>query len=213
MNSRTARTADSKAAKGGTRLGQKRPAMLSLEEPTKKMTDSVPLLGSSPSVHRRAQTTVCPMTPMTPDLDIEYVFSPQTAGGLNVDRPFPRDSCESPSRSRSSSTSSTFTFNLLTPTTSHHEEGFSFTACPTSPSLDESMVYALPPRKRPTSTSFPTRSWRRSADHSDLPVIFSSALLSEDPVREGMQSTSDDRKYFHVQFLQEDSPFPKTPDC
>ena len=52
-----------------------------------------------------------------------------------------------------------------------------------------------------------------SADHHDLQIVFDSSLLSEDPLREGMQPSYDDRKYFHVQFLQEDSPFPKTPDC
>lgn len=73
------------------------------------------------------------------------------------------------------------------------------------------MVYAFPPRKRPTSTSFPMHS-RRLSDRDDLPIVFGSPLLSEDQSREGMQSPYDDRKYFHVQFLQEDSPFPKTPD-
>ncbi|KAF9648958.1 hypothetical protein BDM02DRAFT_3186711 [Thelephora ganbajun] len=180
--------ADSKSVRSSTHLGSKRPAMLSLKEPTKRMEDSVPLLLSVPPAHRRAQTMPCPMSPMTPDLDTD-------------------DGNESPGSSQSSSTSSTFTFNLLSPTMPHHNRGFSFTACPSSPPLGESMVYAFPPEKRPTSTSFPTRSRRPSVDHSDLSIVFDSALS------EGIHSPYDDRKYFHVQFLQEDSPFPKTPDC
>ena len=50
------------------------------------------------------------------------------------------------------------------------------------------------------------------ADHNDLSIEFDTPY-AEDTLRGGMQSPSDDRKYFHVQFLQEDSPFPKTPDC
>ena len=107
--------------------------------------------------------------------------------------------------------SSTFTFDLLSPTTPRHDHGFSFTVCPSSP-LDESMVYAFPPRKRAGSTSFQMRSRGLQADYNDLPIEFD-APLSVDPLREGMQTPSDDRKYFHVRFLQEDSPFPKTPDC
>jgi len=191
MNSRATRAADSKPARSSTHPEQRRPAMLSLKESTKKAEDSAPLLVSLPPVHRRAQTTPCPMTPMTPHLDVD-------------------DGSESPGSSQSSSTSFTF---LLSPTTPHHERGFSFTAYPASPLLDESMVYAFPPRKRPTSMSFPMRARRLSGDHSDLPIVFDSPLLSEDPLREGLQSPYDDRKYFHVQFLQEDPPFPKTPDC
>jgi hypothetical protein len=51
--------------------------MLSLVEPTKKTEDSVPPLMSVHPMHRRAQMAPCPMTPMTPDLGIEWVFSPQ----------------------------------------------------------------------------------------------------------------------------------------
>jgi len=187
-NSRNTRTGEPKPARGGTHSGPKRPVVLSLEESTKKTEDSVPLLVSLPPARQRTQTTICPMSPMTPDLDIDD---------------------ESPGSSQSSS-SSMFTFDLLSPTTPHNDRGFSFTACPTSP-LDESMVYAFPPRRRPASTSFPIRSWGFPTDHNDPPVEFDTPL-AEDPLREGMPSPSDDRKFFHVQFLQEDSPFPKTPD-
>jgi len=190
MNSRTTRAVDSKPARSATHPGPKRSAPFPLEEPTRKREDSVPLLISVPPVRRRAQTTPCPMSPMTPDLDTDYFT-------------------DSPESSESSSTSSTFTFNLLSPTTPHHDHGLSFTICPSSP-LDESTVYAFPPRKGPASASFSMRSG--ATDHSDLPIALDTPH-SEDPLREGIQSPSDDRKYFHVQFLQEDSPFPKTPDC
>jgi hypothetical protein len=56
------------------------------------------------------------------------------------------------------------------------------------------------------------RSRKLSVDHNDFSIVFDSPL-SEDPLREGLKSPFDDRKYFHVQFLQDDPPFPKTPNC
>lgn len=124
---------------------------------------------------------------------------------------FPSYDPESPESSQWSSTSSTFTFNLLSPSTPHYDRGFSFTACPSSP-LDESTVYALPPRKCPVSTVFPTRSRRLPANQSELSIVFDSPL-SEDPLTGELPPPSDDRKYFHVRFIEEDSPLPQTPDC
>ena len=153
-----------------------------------------------------------PMTPRTPDPDIECVLPPQDSqsGSELTQRSF---SCfsESSASSQSTSASSTFTFNLLSPTTPRHDRGFSFTACPSSP-LDESMVYAFPPQKRQCSTVFPMRPRGLPSDYNDISIEFFTSL-PEDPLKEGTHSPSDDRKYFHVRFLQEDSPFPKTPDC
>lgn len=190
MNSRTIRGADSKSAKGNTHPGSRRPATLSLKEPAKE--DGVPLLAPAPPMRRRAQAMTYPMTPRTPDPDIDCLG-------------------ESSASSQSSSASSTFTFNLLSPTTPHYDRGFSFTACPSSP-LDESMVYAFPPQKRQCSTVFPMRPRGLPSDYNDTSIEFVTSL-PEDPLKEGMHSPSDDRKYFHVRFLQEDSPFPRTPDC
>ena len=71
MNSRNNRMADSEPVRGSTRLGQKRPAMLSLAEPSEGAEDGVSHLMPLPPVHRRAQTTPYPTSPMMPDLDME----------------------------------------------------------------------------------------------------------------------------------------------
>lgn len=193
MNSRATRATDSKHTRGNSHSGPKRPTTLSLMEPTKKTENATPLLISVPPVQQRSQSMPCPISPMTPGLDVY-----ESPGSSHS------------SSSHSSSSSSTCTFDLLSLTTPHHDRGFSFTACPSSP-LDDSVVYAFPPRKRPASMSYPRRSWVPSVDHNDLSIEFATPL-SEDPLKEGVQSPSDDRKYFHVRFLQEDSPFPKTPD-
>lgn len=64
---------DSKVNRVTARSVSKRPATLSLKEPAKKMEDSIPLLAPVSPLHRKIQAMHCPMSPVTPDLDIQYV--------------------------------------------------------------------------------------------------------------------------------------------